>query len=43
MNPKKYDTFKEDYDEFGKPIPSERQMSEQQELKESKKQVPATA
>ena len=42
MNPKKYDTFKEDYDEFGVPIPSERQKSEQQEMKEAKKAAAAT-
>ncbi|MBR6444336.1 MAG: BCCT family transporter [Firmicutes bacterium] len=43
MNPKKYDTFKEDYDEYGVPIPSERQKSEQQEMKEAKKAAAATA
>lgn len=30
-NPKKYDTFKDDYDEYGRPIPSERLISEQEE------------
>ena len=43
VNPKKYDTFKEDYDEYGVPIPSERQKSEQQEMKEAKKAAAATA
>ena len=43
MNPKKYDTFKDDYDEFGKPLPSVRQISEQQEMKEAKKAEAATA
>ena len=36
-NPKKYDTFKEDYDETGRPIPSVRLKSEQDEEKERKK------
>ncbi len=36
-NPKKYDTFQEDYDEWGRPLPSERQKSEQAEMKEAKK------
>ena len=37
MNPQKYDSFKEDYDEFGRPLPSVRQPSEQEELKQAKK------
>ena len=37
MNPAKYDTFQEDYDENGKPIPSPRLKSEQDEEKEKKK------
>ena len=37
MNPQKYDTFKDDYDEYGRPLPSERQPSEQQDMKEAKK------
>lgn len=36
-NPQKYDTFKEDYDEFGRPIPSIRLKSEQEEMKEAKR------
>ncbi|MBR2188757.1 MAG: BCCT family transporter [Eubacterium sp.] len=36
-NPKKYDTFKEDYDETGRPIPSVRLTSEQDEDKERTK------
>jgi len=31
-NPAKYDTFTEDYDEMGKPIPSKRLISEQEEM-----------
>ena len=37
MNPKKYDTYQEDYDEIGRPIPSLRLKSEQDEEKERKK------
>lgn len=37
LNPQKYDTFKDDYDEYGRPLPSERQPSEQQDMKEAKK------
>ena len=37
-DPQKYDTFKEDYDESGRPIPSARLKSEQDEAKELKKQ-----
>lgn len=37
LNPKKYDTFKEDYDEYGRPLPSERQTSEQADMKAAKK------
>lgn len=37
INPSKYDTFKEDYDEYGKPIPSVRQKSEVQDMMDSKK------
>lgn len=36
-NPAKYDLHKEDYDEHGLPIPSERLKSEQDEAKEAKK------
>ena len=36
-NPAKYDTFTEDYDELGRPIPSRRLKSEQDEEKERKK------
>lgn len=36
-NPSKYDTFKDDYDESGRPIPSPRLKSEQDEAKEAKK------
>ena len=36
-NPQKYDTFKEDYDEMGKPIPSLRLKSEQDEAREARK------
>jgi len=36
-NPMEYDEHKEDYDEFGKPIPSKRLKSEQDEMKEAKK------
>lgn len=36
-NPKKYDTCQEDYDELGRPIPSLRLKSEQDEEKERKK------
>ncbi len=35
-NPKKYDTFKEDYDEFGNPIESVRLVSEQELIKQGK-------
>lgn len=41
MNPAKYDTFKEDYDEMGRPIPSVRLKSEQDEAKEAKKEATA--
>lgn len=37
MNPAKYDTFTEDYDDLGRPIPSLRLKSEQDEEKEQKK------
>jgi len=37
LNPMKYDTFKEDYDEYGRPLPSERQTSEQADMKAAKK------
>ena len=37
MNPQKYDTFKEDYDENGRPIPSPRLTSEQDEMKAARK------
>lgn len=37
MNPQKYDTFQEDYDEHGRPIPSKRLTSEQDDLKAAKK------
>jgi choline-glycine betaine transporter len=37
LNPKKYDTFQEDYDEYGRPLPSERQTSEQADMKAAKK------
>ena len=37
INPSKYDTFTEDYDEHGRPIPSRRLKSEQDEEKERKK------
>ena len=37
LNPQKYDTFKEDYDEYGRPLPSERQTSEQADMKAAKK------
>ncbi len=36
-NPAKYDTFTEDYDEYGRPIPSKRLKSELDEEKERKK------
>lgn len=36
-NPKKYDTYQEDYDELGRPIPSLRLKSEQDEEKERRK------
>ena len=39
INPSKYDTFKEDYDENGKPIPSKRLISEQEEMILEKKGV----
>lgn len=35
-NPAKYDTFTKDYDEMGRPIPSKRLMSEQEEMKLNK-------
>ena len=35
-NPAKYDSFKEDYDETGRPIPSRRLISEQEEEAASK-------
>lgn len=38
-NPAKYDTFTEDYDELGRPIPSRRLKSEQDEEKERKKSL----
>ena len=38
MNPKKYDLHQEDYDETGRPIPSPRLKSEQDELKEQKQE-----
>ncbi len=41
MNPKKYDTFKEDYDEDGRPIASKRLKSEQEEIAEQKKAAKA--
>ncbi len=41
-NPKKYDTFKDDYDEMGRPIPSLTLKSEQDETKEAKKDVKAS-
>lgn len=37
FNPAKYDTHKEDYDENGKPIPSKRLISEQEEMLSEKK------
>ena len=37
VNPAKYDTFTEDYDNLGRPIPSLRLKSEQDEEKEQKK------
>lgn len=37
VNPAKYDTFTEDYDDLGRPIPSLRLKSEQDEEKEQKK------
>ena len=40
-NPQKYDTFQEDYDENGRPIPSMRLKSEQDEEKERKKAAKA--
>ncbi len=43
MNPKKYDTYQEDYDEYGRPLPSERQPSEQEEMKQAKKAGKAEA
>ena len=43
MNPKKYDTFQEDYDEYGRPLPSERLLSEQEEMKQAKKAGAAPA
>lgn len=36
-NPKKYDMYQEDYDEFGRPLPSVRLRSEQDEEKERKR------
>ena len=38
-NPAKYDTFTEDYDELGRPIPSKRLKSEQDEEKTRKKEA----
>ncbi len=38
-NPKKYDTFQEDYDEFGRPYPSERLRSEQDDHVAAKKEA----
>ena len=43
MNPKKYDTFQEDYDEYGRPLPSERLLAEQEEMKQAKKAGAAPA
>ena len=43
MNPKKYDTFQEDYDEYGRPLPSERLASEQDDMKKAKKAGKAEA
>ena len=40
-NPQKYDIFQEDYDENGRPIPSMRRKSEQDEEKERKKAAKA--
>ncbi|MBQ1490308.1 MAG: BCCT family transporter [Eubacterium sp.] len=39
MNPMKYDTFKEDYDEYGRPYPSERLRSEQDDHVAAKKEA----
>lgn len=36
-NPKKYDVHKEDYNQYGQPIPSQRNLSEEEERKEQKK------
>ena len=38
-NPAKYDTFTEDYDDLGRPVPSRRLKSEQDEEKERKKGI----
>ncbi|MGI6212918.1 MAG: BCCT family transporter [Anaerovoracaceae bacterium] len=43
MNPAKYDTFKEDYDEYGQPLPSRRLMSEQDEQAAAKKKAKQAA
>ncbi|MGL4607456.1 MAG: BCCT family transporter [Eubacteriaceae bacterium] len=43
LNPQKYDTFQEDYDENGKPIPSKRLLSEQEEMMIEKKGAAAKA
>lgn len=39
QNPQKYDSFKEDYDETGRPVFSERLKSEQDEEKERRKEA----
>ena len=41
VNPAKYDTFSEDYDEYGQPLPSQRLMSEQEEARQEKKNAGA--
>ncbi|MCD7821911.1 MAG: BCCT family transporter [Clostridiales bacterium] len=43
MNPAKYDTFQEDYDENGKPIPSQRLPYEGQEEAEAKREAKRAA
>lgn len=43
INPAKYDTYKEDYDEHGRPIPSKRLISEQEELLLEKKEKAVNA
>lgn len=43
VNPAKYDTFKEDYDEYGQPLPSRRLMSEQDEQAAAKKKAKQAA